>query len=73
MIGPLNSGLAVLIAGLAVWIILARNTFSAVVAFIAYGLLLTLVWAQLQGIDVALTEAAIGGGLSSLQPPSRPQ
>ena len=64
MIGPLNSGLAVLIAGLAVWIILARNTFSAVVAFIAYGLLLTLVWAQLQGIDVALTEAAIGGGLT---------
>jgi multisubunit Na+/H+ antiporter MnhB subunit len=49
---------------LAVWIILARDRFSAVVAFIAYGLLLTLVWAQLQGIDVALTEAAIGGGLT---------
>ena len=60
----LNIGLVALIAGLAVWIILARDAFSAVVAFIAYGLLLTLVWAQLQGIDVALTEAAIGGGLT---------
>lgn len=64
MIDPLNIGLVVLIVGLAVWIILARDAFSAVVAFIAYGLLLTLVWAQLQGIDVALTEAAIGGGLT---------
>lgn len=64
MIDLLNSALVVLIVGLAVWIILVRDSFSAVVAFIAYGLLLTLVWAQLQGIDVALTEAAIGGGLT---------
>lgn len=64
MIEPLNAILIVLIAGLAVWITLARDTFSAVVAFIAYGLLLTLAWVQLQGIDVALTEAAIGGGLT---------
>jgi hypothetical protein len=33
-------------------------------AFIAYGLLLSLVWVRLYGIDVALTEAAIGGGLT---------
>ena len=64
MIEPLNAILVALIAGLAVWITLARDTFSAVVAFIAYGLLLTLAWVQLQGIDVALTEAAIGGGLT---------
>lgn len=64
MIEPLNAILIALIAGLAVWITLARDTFSAVVAFIAYGLLLTLAWVQLQGIDVALTEAAIGGGLT---------
>ncbi len=64
MIAALNSALVVLVTGLAVWITLARNTFSAVVAFIAYGLLLTLVWVQLQGVDVALTEAAIGGGLT---------
>lgn len=64
MIDLLNAGLVVLIVGLAVWIILVRGTFSAVVAFIAYGLLLTLVWSQLHGIDVALTEAAIGGGLT---------
>ena len=32
--------------------------------FLAYGLLLTLAWVLLHGVDVALTEAAIGGGLT---------
>jgi len=31
---------------------------------VVYGLLLALVWVRLAGIDVALTEAAIGGGLT---------
>ena len=64
MIDVLNSGLAALILGLAVWTIAARDAYAAVIGFIAYGLLLTIVWVQLQGIDVALTEAAIGGGLT---------
>ena len=60
----LDIGLAALILGLAVWATVARDAFTAVVGFLAYGLLLTLVWVQLQGIDVALIEAAIGGGLT---------
>jgi len=64
VIDALNAGLVALILGLAVWAIVAREAFGAVVGFIAYGLLLTLVWLQLHGIDVALTEAAIGGGLT---------
>jgi multisubunit Na+/H+ antiporter MnhB subunit len=64
MTDVLNILLSVLIPGLAVWTIVAREAYAAVVGFIAYGLLLTLVWVQLQGIDVALTEAAIGGGLT---------
>ena len=64
MTDVLNIGLSALILGLAVWTIVARGAYAAVVGFIAYGLLLTLVWVQLRGIDVALTEAAIGGGLT---------
>jgi multisubunit Na+/H+ antiporter MnhB subunit len=60
----LNVGIAALILGLASWTIVARDAFAAVVGFIAYGLLLTLAWVQLSGVDVALTEAAIGGGLT---------
>jgi multisubunit Na+/H+ antiporter MnhB subunit len=59
-----DAGVALLIVALAVGIILSRSTFAAVAGFLAYGLLLTLVWVRLHGVDVALTEAAIGGGLT---------
>ena len=36
----------------------------AVVMFIVFGLLLTLVWARLDAPDIALAEAAIGAGLT---------
>ena len=42
----------------------ARGTFTAVALFVAYGLLLAFAWVRLDAMDVALTEAAIGAGLS---------
>jgi len=64
MIDALNAALALFVLGLALWTVVARDTFAAVVGFVAYGMLLTLVWVQLQGVDVALIEGAIGGGLT---------
>jgi multisubunit Na+/H+ antiporter MnhB subunit len=58
--------LAAMVLGLAVWTILARDTFAAVVGFVTYGLLLALIWVRLDAVDVALTEAAIGGGLGGV-------
>jgi multisubunit Na+/H+ antiporter MnhB subunit len=58
--------LAALILGLALWTAIARETFAAVLGLMAYGLLLTLVWVRLHGVDVALTEGAIGGGLTGV-------
>ena len=58
--------LVALLLAVATWIIAARATFSAVVAFVAYGLLLAIVWVELSAIDVALTEAAIGGGVTGM-------
>jgi multisubunit Na+/H+ antiporter MnhB subunit len=57
---------ALLILALGIYTTAARETFAAVVGFLAYGLLLTVAWVQLHGVDVALTEAAIGGGLTSM-------
>ena len=59
-----NGGVALLLIALAWWVVSAREAFLSIVGFIAYGLLLGLVWVRLSGIDVALTEAAIGGGLT---------
>jgi len=57
---------ALLILALAVYTTVVRDTFSAAAGFLAYGLLLTIAWVQLHAVDVALTESAIGAGLTSL-------
>ena len=57
-------GLTFLVLGVAAWTIAARETFAAVVGFVAYGLLLALIWVRLAAPDVALTEAALGSGLT---------
>jgi multisubunit Na+/H+ antiporter MnhB subunit len=62
----LDSGVALLVVAVAAWVVLSRHTFAAIVGFIAYGLLLALLWVRLKAPDVALTEAAVGGGLSGV-------
>ena len=59
-----DTGLALLVFGIAAWTISARGAFAAVAGFVAYGLLLALVWVRLAAPDVALTEAALGSGLT---------
>jgi multisubunit Na+/H+ antiporter MnhB subunit len=56
--------LVLLVLALALWTVSARDTFAAVAGFVPYGLLLTLAWLALSAVDVALTEAAIGAGLT---------
>ena len=56
--------LALLLLWLA-WRALANpELFRAVVLFIAFGLVLALVWARLEATDIALAEAAIGAGVT---------
>jgi multisubunit Na+/H+ antiporter MnhB subunit len=66
MIEAFYAAPALLILALGLYTTVVRDTFPATVGFIAYGLLLTIAWVQLHGVDVALTEAAIGGGLTGL-------
>ena len=64
MTALVDVGVVLLLLALAIWTVVAREAFLAIAGFIAYGLLLSLVWVRLYGIDVAMTEAAIGGGLT---------
>src|ERR1700730_8155230 len=57
-------GLVLLVLAIGASTIFARKAFDAVIAFVVYGLLLAIVWVRLSAIDVALTEAAIGGGMT---------
>jgi multisubunit Na+/H+ antiporter MnhB subunit len=61
-----DSGLALLVLAVAGWTIAVRDAFAAVIGFVAYGLLLALIWVRLAAPDVALTEAAMGSGLTGL-------
>ena len=56
--------LATLILGLAWAAIFSASLRRSVVLFIAFGLLLAIIWARLRAPDLALAEAAIGAGLS---------
>ena len=58
--------LTILVLVTAGWIAVARDTRAVVFGFIGYGLLLSLVWVLLSSVDVALTEAAIGGGATGI-------
>ena len=61
-----NVVLVALLLAVATCVITSRAAFSAVVAFVAYGLMLAIVWVELSAIDIALTEAAIGGGVTGM-------
>ncbi|MCL7943504.1 DUF4040 domain-containing protein [Marinobacter sp. ATCH36] len=50
----------------AVAALLSRDLFRAVVVFIAFGLLMAVAWVRLEAPDIALAEAAIGGGLTGV-------
>ena len=58
--------LVLLVVAVAGWTVIAREARTAVIAFIGLGLLLGLVWVRLSSIDVALTEASIGGAATGI-------
>lgn len=58
--------LAVSLPLLAWRVLAARDLFTSIVLFIAFGLLVALAWARLDAPDIALAEAAIGAGLTGV-------
>lgn len=56
--------LALALMGLAWGALASSDLFKAIVLFVAFGLVMALVWVRLNAPDVALAEAAIGAGLT---------
>lgn len=63
-VNGLFTGLSALLVVVAGFAVVTRRHFAAVVGFTAFGLLLSLAWVALAAPDVALTEAAVGGGVT---------
>ena len=43
-----------------------KNLLSSFVIFMAYSLIMSVIWALLKAPDLAVTEAAVGAGISSI-------
>jgi multicomponent Na+:H+ antiporter subunit B len=63
--GPLVVALLALVVTVAVLTALFRDVLAAVVTFAAYSLGLAILWVVFRAPDVALTEAAVGAGVTT--------
>lgn len=45
---------------------LSRNLLVCLIIFMAYSVIMSVVWVLLQAPDLAVTEAAVGAGISSI-------
>jgi multisubunit Na+/H+ antiporter MnhB subunit len=59
-------GTAMLLIAVGGWMMVAPGTMVAVIIFVVYGLLMAIAWVRLSAVDVALTEAAIGSGITGM-------
>ncbi len=62
----LNVILLAVIVICAVAVSLTRELLSAVIVFMIQGLAMSVVWIMLQAPDLAITEAAVGTGISTV-------
>jgi uncharacterized MnhB-related membrane protein len=62
----LNTLLVILLITTAVLATLSRDLLAGVIIFSVYGLIMSLMWLRLQAPDLALAEAAMGAGVTSV-------
>ncbi|MCP1662682.1 MAG: DUF4040 domain-containing protein [Methanocalculus sp. MSAO_Arc1] len=46
--------------------ITVRDLLHATIIFAAYSLFMTILWAEMNAVDVAFTEAAVGAGITTV-------
>lgn len=61
-----DAALGLLLVLAAFRVVATADIRAAVSSFIAYGMVLALVWVRLESIDIALTEIAVGSGLTTI-------
>ena len=66
MAGPAEWFLLTFLVVCALAVSASRNLLSAVIIFMAYSLIMAVLWVLLQAPDLAVTEAAVGAGVTSV-------
>ncbi|MTI46921.1 hydrogenase subunit MbhD domain-containing protein [Sporosalibacterium faouarense] len=52
--------------GLSISVSAIKNLFSAIIVFMVYSLIMAILWQQLNAPDLAITEAAVGAGITTV-------
>ncbi len=66
MIEIFNALLLLFLIVCAIAVARIRDLLSGVIIFASYSLIMAIIWLQLSAPDVAITEAALGAGVTSL-------
>lgn len=62
----LNLVLLLFLVGTALAMITLKDLLAASIVFSAYSLIMAIMWTQLKAPDLALTEAAVGAGVTTV-------
>lgn len=54
------------LVGASISVALIKNLLGAIIVFMVYSLIMAILWQQLNAPDVAITEAAVGAGITTL-------
>ncbi|MCB2288324.1 DUF4040 domain-containing protein [Clostridium sp. CS001] len=52
--------------GSAIAVSTIKNLLGAIIVFMVYSLIMTILWQQLNAPDLAITEAAVGAGITTI-------
>lgn len=52
--------------GSSISVSLIKNLLGAIIVFMVYSLIMAILWQQLNAPDLAITEAAVGAGITTL-------
>lgn len=58
--------LLLLLIGCAIAVSITKSLHSAVIIFMAYSLIMAVLWQMLNAPDMAITEAAVGAGITTI-------
>ena len=58
--------LLALLVGCAISVSFSKNLLNSILIFMSYSLIMAIIWILLESPDLAITEAAVGAGVTSL-------
>ncbi|MEZ5274976.1 MAG: hydrogenase subunit MbhD domain-containing protein [Opitutaceae bacterium] len=66
MITPFDFAILILLVVTAIITLRVKDLLAAAVVFGIYSFLICLLWAEMEAVDVAFTEATVGAGVSTV-------